>query len=313
MMSTTAGQEEFEAWRDTLRGFCGNFDVDPGEDLGARHGSFGAKVIGGLEFAHIATNYDGLQRDETCIRRDDVDCLYLVHQISGRQRIEHCGKEETLVPGDCVLLDSARPMWGHYGRDGLEFASLHIPRDMIFRDGVDQSEIEIGRARRAGGQRGTALNAALRYIRDNALAAEAGQGFIVDLARLAFRADPRRHSLARFGRAADRTMALKELISRNAHEAGFALPRLADLAGLSERQVQRDLQADGTSFSREVQEVRLTRVARDIRTATREGRAVQVARLAYDAGFNDLSHFNRVFRRRFGCSPREMSHLPADT
>lgn len=312
MMGDKAGQAEFEAWRDTLRGFCGNFDVTPGADIGARHGSFGARMMGGLELAHIATNYDALQRDETCIRRDDVDCLYLVHQISGRQQIDHCGHVETLTPGDCVLLDSSRPMWGHYGRDGLEFASLHIPRDLIFRDSADHDEIEIGRARRAGGPRGTALNAALRYIRDNALGAEAGQGFIVDLARLAFRTDPRRHSLARFGRADDRTVALKELIARNAHDAGFALSHLAELAGLSERQVQRDLQSGGTSFSREVQEVRLTRVARDIRAAARDHRPAQVAQLAYGAGFNDLSHFNRVFRRRFGCSPREMTHQPHD-
>ncbi len=307
MMRNSSGQEEFEVWRDTLRGFCGTFDVTPGDDLGARHGSFGARQMGGLELAHIATNYDALQRDETCIRRDDVDCLYLVHQISGRQRIDHCGRQEIIEAGDCVLLDSARPMWGHYGREGLEFVSLHIPRELFFRDAADQTEIEIGCARRVGDARGSALKAALRFVRDNAIGADTGQGFMVDLARLAFRADPRRPSLARFGRAADRTVALKELIARNAHDASFSLSHLAGLAGLSERQVQRDLQSDGTSFSREVQEIRLARVARDIRVAAREARPIQVAQVAYDAGFNDLSHFNRVFRRRFGCSPREMS------
>lgn len=309
MTSALAAQIAFETWRDTLRSFCGNFEVDPGADLSKRHGHFGKRILGGLEMSHIATNYDGITRDRACIRRDDVDCFYLVHQISGRMGLEHRGQDIHLDPGDCVLLDSAQPMRGHYGAAGLEFATLHIPRELLLREEADHAEIEVGVPRTAAGSRGGTLNAALRHIRDSGLSAAAGQGFIVDLARLAFRADPRRHSLQRFGGAADRTVALKEMIGRNASDQGFSLSDLAELAGMSERQVQRDLQADGTSFSRELVEVRLARVERRLRAPARNGARPYVAQIAYDAGFNDLSHFNRVFRRKFGCSPREFAQM----
>jgi AraC-like DNA-binding protein len=31
-----------------------------------------------------------------------------------------------------------------------------------------------------------------------------------------------------------------------------------------------------------------------------------VSAIAFDAGFNDLSHFNRAFRQRFGVTPSEI-------
>ena len=308
-----AKQAEFEDWRATLRAFCGNFDVTPGEEIGDRYGRFGTRVLGGMEMSHIATNYDTVLRDDGCIRRDDVDCLYLVQQISGRKGIWHNGQEVHLDPGDCILLDAARPMEGFYGRAGVEFATLHVPRDEMFREATDHDNIEIGVPRRAGGQRAGALNAALSHIRDYGLNADQGHGFIIELARLAFRADPRRHSLHRFGRAAERTLALKELISRHAADQGFSLADLADLSGMSQRQVQRDLQADGTSFSRQLLTARLDKVERHLRAMSQAGQRPYVTQVAYDAGFNDLSHFNRVFRREYGCTPLEFARLAVES
>lgn len=312
MTDLATSQREFEEWRDTLRASCGNFDVTPGNDLTARHGSFGIRPMGGLELAQVSTNYTGVMRDEACIRRDDIDCLYLVHQISGRMGIEHCGHEIWIEPGDCVLLDASRAMGGHYGRDGVGFATLHIPRELFFREDSDHSEIELGVPRRMSGYRGGSLNAALKHIRENGLSAEAGQGFLIDLARLAFRGDPRRHSLSRFGHEIDRIEALKEMIGRHATDPDFSLSDLAFLAGMSERQVQRSLQVEGTSFSRERLEVRLRRVKTQLTTAARNGTSISVTQAAYEAGFNDLSHFNRVFRRRFGCTPRDMVRTKID-
>jgi AraC-like DNA-binding protein len=31
-----------------------------------------------------------------------------------------------------------------------------------------------------------------------------------------------------------------------------------------------------------------------------------ISAIAFDAGFGDLSHFNRLFRRRFGATPSEV-------
>jgi AraC-like DNA-binding protein len=69
-------------------------------------------------------------------------------------------------------------------------------------------------------------------------------------------------------------------------------------------------QSDGTSVTEFVREERLKRAHAMLlspRFAVRK-----IAEVAYAAGFNDLSYFNRAFRRRFGHSPsavREMCAL----
>jgi AraC-like DNA-binding protein len=37
-------------------------------------------------------------------------------------------------------------------------------------------------------------------------------------------------------------------------------------------------------------------------------RHLTIAAIAYRAGFGDLSHFNRNFKRRFGTTPTELRH-----
>ncbi len=87
----------------------------------------------------------------------------------------------------------------------------------------------------------------------------------------------------------------------------FDLSSLAAAAGMSERQVQRDLQSRGTSFSAEIMRCRMSRVRDALAAAAAAGDRPHVAQIAYQAGFNDLSYFNRAFRRQHGCTPLEFA------
>jgi len=291
----------FEAWRETLRSFCGNFDVDPGPDLASRRAGFGKLSLGGMEMSHIFTNYARLARDRACIRRDDVDCLYLARQLAGTLEFEHDGRLCRLGPGDCALIDSRLPVAIRYGDGGAETATLHVPREALMRDAPE--EIAVGEARRASDPRGHALHDAMGFIAAEGLDDAADRGFLIELARLAFRREPGRMALERIDGRAERAAALIAAIERHAADPEFSLARLAALAGLSERQVQRDLLGRGSSFSQELMARRLARVRRALRAAPRP----RVAEIAYAAGFNDLSHFNRAFRRLHGCTPLEFA------
>jgi AraC-like DNA-binding protein len=66
------------------------------------------------------------------------------------------------------------------------------------------------------------------------------------------------------------------------------------------------LSDEETSFQRYVLAERLARCERDLSSPRLAHR--QVGEIAFAWGFNDLSHFGRVFREHYGMSPREWRH-----
>ena len=63
---------------------------------------------------------------------------------------------------------------------------------------------------------------------------------------------------------------------------------------------------DGATFTDYALEQRLIAAHRMLSDARL--RHLTIGAIAYQAGFGDLSHFNRSFRRRFGATPSEIRH-----
>jgi AraC-like DNA-binding protein len=81
---------------------------------------------------------------------------------------------------------------------------------------------------------------------------------------------------------------------------------LADVAArhrLSARYVRMLFQGEGTRFTEFVREQRLQRALAKLLSVRFDH--LRISDIAYGVGFNDLSYFNRAFRRRFGHSPGE--------
>lgn len=127
---------------------------------------------------------------------------------------------------------------------------------------------------------------------------------ILDLVALAVGAGPEAEEAARGrGVRAGRLRAIKTDILANLHEE---LP-LSDVAArhrLSPRYVRMLFQGDGTSFSEFVRDERLKRAHRMLFSPRYAH--LNIAAIAFEVGFNDVSYFNRCFRRRFAASPTQM-------
>jgi AraC-like DNA-binding protein len=105
------------------------------------------------------------------------------------------------------------------------------------------------------------------------------------------------------GVPAARLAAIKERIETHLPRQDLSAEVVARQEGVSARYVRMLFEGDGSSFSDHVLERRLARACdllRDPRLFERT-----IGSIAYDAGFNDLSYFNRSFRRRFGCTPSD--------
>jgi hypothetical protein len=74
-----------------------------------------------------------------------------------------------------------------------------------------------------------------------------------------------------------------------------------EVLGITPRYLQRIFEASGTSFTEQVNELRLKRAFALLMEAADGPR--RISEIAFQAGFSDLSHFNRLFRSRFGDTP----------
>jgi AraC-like DNA-binding protein len=79
---------------------------------------------------------------------------------------------------------------------------------------------------------------------------------------------------------------------------------LAARQRVTPRYIHKVFEGEGTTFSRFVLGQRLARVHRLLTDPRHADRTIGA--IVYDAGFGDLSTFNRAFRRQFGATPSDV-------
>lgn len=106
------------------------------------------------------------------------------------------------------------------------------------------------------------------------------------------------------GLSAARLQMLKDAVETNLSRLTLTVEALATAHGMTTRQVQRLFAQDGTTFTDFVLQERLALAHRLLRHPANAGRSI--GSIALEAGFGDLSYFNRTFRRRYGCTPSDV-------
>jgi AraC-like DNA-binding protein len=94
---------------------------------------------------------------------------------------------------------------------------------------------------------------------------------------------------------------IETLVKQRLGEPGLDARAIGAALGISARYVQKVLARRRMTVSAYLMEQRLAVAANRLR----EDPAAQITDVAFDAGFNDLSHFCRSFKARFGCSARD--------
>lgn len=244
----------------------------------------------------------GASRKDRLLKDDDAD-LSIFFARRGCAYVSQNGRRSVLRPGEAIFVAHARPVASWW--PDTEFDVLKIARD----DLPGATRIEM-----AGGQVLERSSPALRLLQAYTgalwpmLGAEPppalAQRHLIELAGLALteattgpRAGP-----PDAGVQAARLAAMLEVIARRFHEAGLTMKTVAHAVGVSERAGYLIFERAQLGFSETLFDHRLTRAAELLRG----GYKGAILELALDVGFSDLSHFNRRFRRKFGCPPGEM-------
>lgn len=132
--------------------------------------------------------------------------------------------------------------------------------------------------------------------------ADAAGAHLLDLVALMLGASRDSAVLARTrGLRAIRLRAVLEAVDKRFREPGLSPSAVGRALGLSGRYVQDLLCETGQTFTERVLEARLQAVRRALADPARMENTI--ADVAFECGFGDVSHFNRAFKRRFGCTP----------
>ena len=93
---------------------------------------------------------------------------------------------------------------------------------------------------------------------------------------------------------------VKNYISKNYMDE-LRLPELANMAGMSPSAFSRFFKLHtGRNISEYIIDLRLGYAARMLVDT-----AKSISEIGFDCGFNNLSNFNRIFKKKKGCSPSE--------
>jgi AraC-like DNA-binding protein len=259
----------------------------------------------GLSLSFVQCNGFHSRRTRALIG-DGNDDLLLVINVEGTGRALQLGREATCTTGEAVLLTSAEV--GALQVPGrARIVTIGVPRKTVVAMVIDP-EAAVGRAMKPSN--------ALRLLSGYLGAAE-DRGVLTEPELQAVFATHVQDLVAHLigatrdgvelvngrGVRAARLQAIRVDIRAHLGALDLSLDAVAERQGISAIYVRKLLEGEDTSFTKYVLEQRLRRAHRMLRDPRFAGRSI--AAIATDAGFGDLSYFNRAFRRRYGASPSD--------
>jgi len=239
---------------------------------------------------------------------DGNDDVALIINRAGRISASACGREVTLREGDAVLINSGE--MGVFDRStaGGSF-SIRIPHSVLAPLVVDLDDAVMRLIPRCASALRLLASYAGPLLEQDLLETPELQRLAVthvhDLVALVLGAARDAGDVARSrGRGAALLRAAKAFIVENSSTPSLSIGSAAKHLGVTPRYLQKLFETDGATFSNFLLGQRLARAHRMLTNPRFD--ASQVSAIAYDAGFGDLSYFNRNFRHRYGATPRDV-------
>jgi AraC-like DNA-binding protein len=298
------GYRRLALWQDIV---CDVYvGLDCTSSLGSEfRGTVTRTPLGRAACSEVSSHQQRVHRTPSRISRAHEEYFLIALGKHGVGGVAQDGRETVIHPGEFAIYDTTRPYELRFD-DAFTQTILQVPRDMLSRCIA-----------------GTEALTAISLSCDRPLA-KLAHDFVYQLCHSADRIAPEQASRLSEQAVDLVAMALAERLpaqaSASTHRAALlyrlkahirshladpdlSLAETAAAVGISARYVNDLLSDEDTSFQRHVLKERLSQCARDLASPVLAHR--QVGEIAFAWGFNDLSHFGRVFREHYGASPRE--------
>jgi len=296
-MSELGALNQFEQ---SLRETYGAFDTEPIDTSALSCGKM--KPIAAGPFKGFQIHAQAVRSSRPALTGQWKDRAFILMSICGDVVVRHYDREIGLSSNDLVLMDSREPCTIDVGDHGTRSLVLALPRDMLSQIRANSDNLF---GHHIAGRRGAGrmLSAVLQSLdaddetegSDDAIALSVTMS-LLETALNRPDADERRHS-----RAAQKLEQMREWATPRIGDPDLDADVLADAFGLSRRSLYRLFAETGSTPHRWLANLRLDLAQQWLHDPTSTHRSV--CQVAFAAGFNDSSHFARLFKRRFGRPP----------
>jgi len=302
---TIRARERFSYWNEVVCQTVLNVSTEsPPDRFSAR---ISGRSFGNLRFASFNCTGHELVRSRQQVARAPEDFYVITMHLHGKSHFSQDDETISLEPNEIAIVDGRNPFRVAF-TEPVRRATAVIPHAMI-----DQRAPWLrSRPRRKITANSPFADLARRHLQklaaDASTVSESEAALLTDnLCNLLALATARDMAPSRL----QPELMLEALLAfcrKNLNNPQLSPARVAAHFGISVRTLHLRFQQFGQSFGRWLLENRLDACGKALRDP--QQRNGSISEIAYTWGFNDLSHFNKAFRARFGMPPRQWRLCP---
>jgi AraC-like DNA-binding protein len=296
----------FAAWCDIYLGTICHFDVERLTDL-----PFSMRYeylkIGDVALAGCEGTIHRIRRTAQQAAADACDNFYVSINGTRPWALQIRGRSQVYAPGSLAFLCSDGPTQGEHA-GGAAWQGLVLSRSRVNELVRDPDDL-VGRTFDPDSEASRYLK---RYVEMLLASGTLGpelsahvETTLLDLVAILLNGRRDTVDLTHFrGLKAARLQAILTEIKQGFARPDFSPRLVAAKLGLSVNYIQKVLRETGMTFTDRVLELRLQKGR--VMLAEPGNDRLKVSDIALACGFNEVSYFNRCFRRRFGAAPTEL-------
>jgi AraC family transcriptional regulator, positive regulator of tynA and feaB len=298
-------RERFSYWREALCQAVFNLTIEAApQQFSAR---ITARSSGVLRFATSESTGYQVVRNRRDIDTAPSDHYSVFVQLRGLSVINQCDQSLAFHPNDIAISDGRFPFHADLPGDGRRAFAV-IPREMVDRRAPWLRRRPLHKLAAEQPFADLARRHLMELTAPDSTLSEGATGLLTEnLCNLL--------ALASANDVASKRLqpelqmeAMLAYCRQNLHDSELTPQRVADRFGISLRTLHLRFAQIGETFGRWVLDNRLEACRTALRDENQRG--LNISDIAYRWGFNDLSHFNKVFRARFDQTPREWRNRP---
>jgi AraC-like DNA-binding protein len=281
--------------------FC-PLDLEVGDPGAPFRGRAHGWELGPVQVRRVEAGAGSVHRTEQTISGADPERLELTMMVRGTQERVQEGRRAVLAAGDLTSVDTSVP-YSVASPAAFEMLVFSVPKRLLARD-ADRLCRATATPIRADAGIAAIIGPFLRHVGDGLLDGRVreqdtslGDG-IVDLVRGLY-AGRERPAVA-----SPRSLLFEEVlrsVEERLHDPALSPASVAGAHFVSVRHLHRLFEDEGVTFSEWVRDRRLERCRRDLADPVLA--CETVLSVAVSWGFRNPSHFSRLFRAAYGCSP----------